>query len=116
MIAAIWAALGGIRGLLNFGTSIATEIAKAKIAVTNAETEQERIAAAERLGELQARAASHGRFTIILQIFAAVPCIFIIGKILVYDKAFGGFTDPLGADAWALIYGVYAYLFLMSRR
>ena len=113
MIAAILAALGGIKGLLGLGTSIAGAIADAKIAAINAGTEAERIKAEERVKALEARARTHGRFESFARFAFAAPFIVYLWKLLVYDKVLSlGATDGLSGTLEYLLFVIVGYYFL----
>jgi hypothetical protein len=102
MIAAVLAIL---KGLLGFGGSIATAIAEAKIAASNAATEQERIAAAERAARLEVQARAHNAVTAIVQVGFALPYIIWLWKAVPYDKVWMGGTTATDGLGGALEYG-----------
>lgn len=112
---------------------ITQAIVKARADSLNATTEQEKIAAQERVQTLQARRdvlvaeAGVSRANIWVRASAAVPVIFVIWKLLVWDKVIGSLvgcsqaphgtckiftTDPLDENQWKIIAVVYGFYFL----
>lgn len=102
--------------------NITASIANEKIAVTNAKTEQERIAAQERVNTLQARrdlmiAESQRSNTnaYIRSGIALGPMIYLL-KIFIWDKVLQtlthGNTDPLDDNLWQVIMVVLGFYFL----
>lgn len=117
--------IGAILDALNPISRIADAIAKAKIAVATAQTDQERIAAEERLKSLEGRQAvliaeSGNRVAGIvnscIRALLALPVAFLLWKVLVYDKALGqwtqGRTDALDENLWKVVAAVIAFYFL----
>lgn len=113
--------------------NITNAIANERIAKINAGTEQERVAADERIKALDARrsvliAESGSRINMIMRVvLAAGPAAFLI-KVFLYDKVIGSFvgcsgaqpkgacptflTDPLDDNLWKVITAVIAFYFL----
>jgi hypothetical protein len=134
LISAVPSLLKGIFGTVNHVTDA---LANEKIAVVNATTEQERIAAQERVNTLTLRRdvlINEGRFTRlnVVMRFAIACCVLVIlAKILVWDKSVGPFfgcvgklttpealecrqfvTDALDPNLWHLIMVVVGFYFL----
>lgn len=111
--------LGTLFGLLIPAVDrIGGKIADAKVAQANAITDQERIAAEERVKTLEARrdvlVAESGLpiNTIVRLLFALPPAIYL-AKLYVYDKVLGlGATDPLSPELWDVLWTVIAFYFL----
>ena len=118
--------------LINPLAQVATEIAKAKIAMANAQTDQEKIHAEERVkslearrdmlvarGSLQADESKVSTLNIVARTFLfAVPVGVVIWKILVWDKALGqwsgGHTDALSEQDKSIIVSVIGFYFLVE--
>lgn len=122
MISAI---LGGLKFLTGFSdaiTSIGRAISDAKIAGINAKTQEEKIAADERVKTLEARRdvlvadSSQSKANIYVRTFIALPIGILFWKIFVWDKAFGqwtsGRTDALSPELWDVIKVVIGFYFL----
>lgn len=115
-----WLAI--LLGLADPIEKITTAIVKARADSLNATTEQDRIAAQEQIAELQARRdvmiaeASVSRANIWVRTFFAVPVIFVLWKLFIWDKALGdythGHTDPLSPELWRVIMLVISFYFL----
>lgn len=111
MLAALIQILGG---------SFATSIARAIEARENAKTDQERIAADERVKELQAKQAvmvaeAGGRFNTIVRAVFALPVAAYYGKIFLVDKVLGmGSTDPLSPELTQVSWTVIGFYFLTT--
>lgn len=115
--------LGLILALINPLSKVAGDIAKYKIAQTNATTEQERIHASEMIASLQARQAvliaeSSGPWGWInptMRFLIALGPMFILNKIYIYDKGLGlGTTDRLDEHLWTVIMVVLGFYFVDS--
>lgn len=113
--------LGLIPGVLNTVNGITTAIANEKIAVVNAKTDQERIAAQERINTLQAQrdvlVADSNRSSLDMWIragYAIGPAIYL-NKIFIYDKVLGmGNTDPLDPNLWYVVMCIIGFYTLHS--
>lgn len=113
--------------------NITNAIANEKIAALNATTDQERIAANERVSTLQARRdlmiAESGvsKANILIRSVMALPVAIVIWKLLTWDKVIGSLvgcsqapagtcgiftTDPLDDNQWKIIGVVTAFYFL----
>lgn len=112
---AILGAFGGIKGLLGFGTSIASAIADAKIAVIHARTEEERIRANERVVALEIQSRVHGRWEGFVRFAFAVPFVTYTWKLILWDKVLKwGVTDPLSPTLEYLLFAIVGFYFLHS--
>ena len=113
---------GGLVGLIaNIGLgSIATALKDAFRDRQNAETEQARIAADERIKALEAQRAvlvaeAGSRINALLRAAFAVPVAIYLGKLILWDKAFGlGATDDLSLNLWGYVYMVVGFYFVSS--
>lgn len=113
--------LGLIPGLFSTISGITTAIANEKIAVVNAKTEQEKVAAQERVNTLQAQRdiliadSSHSSIDIWIRAFIAIGPAVYLTKIYIYDKVLGlGSTDPLDTNLWSVTMAVIGFYFLYS--
>jgi hypothetical protein len=118
----------GLPGLISgaFGTinGITNAIANEKLAAIKATTQEEQIAANERVATLQQRRdvliadASHGSWDIWIRTLIAVGPTIYLFKIFALDKVIGpalGFnwsTDPLDANLWQVVMVVLGFYFL----
>lgn len=113
--------------------NITNAISNERIAKINAGTEEERIAADERIKALDARrsvliAESGARINMVMRVtLAAGPASFLL-KVFLYDKVIGSLvgcagsqpkgtcttfvTDPLDANLWGVITAVIGFYFL----
>ena len=118
-ILAIPGLIGGLFGTIN---SITNAISNEKIALLTATTQQEQIAANERINALQQRRdvliadAAHGSLDIwIRSIIAIGPALYLF-KIFVIDKVFGFIfhttTDTLDPNLWNVVMVVLGFYFL----
>jgi hypothetical protein len=108
--------LGTLLAWLNPVSAIFGEIAQWRSALANAQTEQERIAARERIAALQAQAsiAGHPVDAIERALFAG-PFVIYIWKLVVWDKiilAGKGTTDDLSNNLWYIAMTVVGFYFL----
>jgi hypothetical protein len=122
--------IGGLFGTIN---NITAAISNEKINARNAQTEEERIASEERVKSLEAKRdlmiaeAGITRANIIVRSAAAIPVVFVLWKLLVWDKVIGSLagcaraprgtcglfvTDPLSADEWKVVMIVLGFYFL----
>jgi len=122
----MWGAiLGGIQALTGFSdavTTVSKAIADARIAAINAKTQEEKVAADERVRTLEARRdvliaeAGVSRANVFMRTLIAAPVAILFWKIFVYDKALGqwtgGRTDALSAELWQVISVVIGFYFL----
>jgi hypothetical protein len=137
----MWALLTALPGVLKglFGTvnHVTDAISNEKIAVVNAKTEEERIAAQERVNTLTMKRdvmiAEAATSKINIRMRAALACcvLVILAKILIWDHSVGPFygcvgklegaaakacaaftTDALGSDIWQVIMVVIGFYFL----
>ena len=120
MISLIFGFLGS---LINPLSKVATDIAKYKIAQTNATTEQEKIHAAEMVATLQARQAvliaeasgPWGWVNPCMRFLIALGPMVVLNKIFIWDKALGwGSTDRLDDRLWNVIMVVLGFYFVST--
>jgi len=119
-----------------FGTinGITNAISNQKIAAINATTEQEKIAAQERVTTLQARrdvliaeAGSGSRINLIIRAAFGLVGLSVVAKLYFWDKVIGSFagcsqalrgtclqftTDPIDDNGWKLISIIVGFYFL----
>lgn len=107
--------------LLDPISRIAGKIAEAKVAAANAQTDQEKIAADERVKTLEARrdvlvAESGQKWNGRMRLFIAFGPAFCLNKIFIWDKALGGLTggrtDALDDNLWKVVAAVIGFYFL----
>jgi hypothetical protein len=122
----MWSAvLGGIQALTGLSDAVSTiskAVADARIAAINAKTQEERIAAEERVKTLEARRdvliaeAGVSKANMLMRTLIAAPVAILFWKIFVYDKALGqwtqGTTDALSAELWQVVMVVTGFYFL----
>lgn len=120
--------ISGILGLLPgaFGTinKVTDAIANERLRKIEANTKEEQIAAEERVKTLEAQRdalineANKSNVPIYVQSFVGACVAFLVGKLLVWDKALGywthGYTDPLGTDLRWIMMTVIGFYFLSS--
>lgn len=110
--------IGWLLGLINPLGRITKELAAAYTDKANAATEQQRIAADERISTLQARkdvilAAQADPMERWVRIGFALPFVLYIWKLVIWDKLLGwGATDGLSSDLWAILYIVLGGYFV----
>jgi hypothetical protein len=93
--------------------SIVGKLAEAYKARENAKTDQERIAADERIAMLQAQASAQRPVDAWMRIGFAMPFALFNAKIIVWDKMLGlGRTDPLSPDLIKVELVVIGFYFL----
>lgn len=137
MLAAILSMVGGLPALISglFGTvnGITNAISNEKIALLTATTQQEQIAANERIATLQQRRdvliaeAGASRLNIWVRAGLALGPLVVLLKLFVWDKVIGSLvgcsqapagtcgkftTDPLDANQWQVIMVVIGFYFL----
>lgn len=118
--------IGFLLSLVNPISSIVGKIADAKVAMANAETDKDRIAADERVKTLEARRdvlvaeAGSGINTFMRGGLAFGPMCYLL-KIFLFDKVLGSFlgktrdiftTDPLDENLWKVVVAVVGFYFL----
>lgn len=133
-LSALMALPGLISGLFGTINGITNAISNQKIAVINAQTEEERIHANERLTTLQARrdvliaeAGSGSRINLIVRACFAMVTLSIVTKLYFWDKVIGSLagcsqaakgtcgiftTDPIDDNGWKLIAMVMGFYFV----
>lgn len=107
--------------LINPLGGVIKELGDAYIAKQNATTDQERIVADVKIKSLEARrdalvAEARSPINMIARCVLSAPPAVCIGKILIWDKAFGqwtgGHTDAIAPELWHVIMIVYGFYFL----
>ncbi len=116
------ALLGLIPGLFNTVNGITNAISNERLKLIDAKTEQQKIAAQERINTLQAKrdvlVAESGtsKINAAMRFCLAAPVAFVLGKIYIWDKALGdwtgGHTDSLDPNLWNVITATVAFYFL----
>lgn len=120
--------IGGLPALISglFGTinGITNAIANEKIAALTATTQQDQIAANERVATLQQRRdvliadAAHGSIDIWVRTIIAIGPALYLFKIFVIDKVCGPLfhteTDPLDDNLWQVVMVVLGFYFLSA--
>lgn len=105
-------------GLVDPISRIAGKIAEASIARTNAATEQERIAADERIKALQTRrdvmvAEAGSKINALMRLAFAIPPAVYLAKLYLWDKVLGwGTTDDLSPIMENVLWTVVGFYFL----
>lgn len=102
--------ISGLFGTLN---GITKALSDAKIEAIRATTQEEKIHAEERVSALTLQRdvliadASHSTIDMWTRFGFSIGPIFVLAKVLIYDKALGqwtlGHTDPLGDMLWQVI-------------
>ena len=115
------ALLGLIPGLFTTISGITNAISNEKIAALNATTDQERVAAEERVTTLQAQRdvlvadSAHSNLDIWVRTIIASGPAFILCKIFFYDElGFGTTSIPSSSPLWNVIMAVVGFYFLTS--
>lgn len=111
-----------IPGLFTTVNGITTAISNERLKLIQAKTDQEKIAAQERITSLQAKrdvlVAESGRSNINAIIRGCIGggVAFLLTKIFVWDKALGdytgGHTDGLDSNLWQVIMATIGFYFL----
>lgn len=127
--------LGLIPGAFSTINGITSAISNERIRKIDATTDQERIAADERIKSLQAKRdvliaeSGSSRVNAFLRAALAAPVVVVLGKFYIWDKVVGSFsgcagsmgsalecatfrTDPLDTNQWAIITAVVGFYFL----
>lgn len=110
--------IGWLIGLANPLAGIAKDLVAAQLEKANAQTEQQRIAADERIRTLEARRdvivrAQSDPMERWVRIGFALPFVLYLWKLVVWDKLLGwGVTDNLSDDLWAILYIVLGGYFV----
>lgn len=113
--------LSGLFGTVN---SITSAISNEKIAALTATTQQDQIAANERVAQLQQQRdvliadSAHGSWDVWVRSLIAIGPALYIFKIFVIDKVFGFLfhtsTDALDPNLWSVVMTVLGFYFLSS--
>ncbi len=111
-----------IPGLFNTVNGITSAISNERLKLIDAKTDQQKIAAQERINSLQAKRdvmiaeSGSSKVNAIMRACLAAPVAFILAKLYVWDKALGsitgGHTDALDANLWGVITATVAFYFL----
>lgn len=131
LLTAVPALVTGAFGTIN---GITSALSNEKIAVINAKTTEEQIAAQERVNTLQARrdvliaeAGSGSRINLIMRSLFALAALSVVLKLYVWDKVIGSFvgcsqaaagtcgmfvTDQIDDNGWKIITMVMGFYFL----
>lgn len=118
MIVALLKLFGVFKSILDPLTSITNKIVDLQIKKADAKTEQERIAADERLRSLEARrdvmvGESGLRLNAYMRFFIAVGPAVYLTKIFIWDKVLKlGTTDALDPNLWQVVIAVIGFYFL----
>jgi hypothetical protein len=124
MLATILALPGLLAGLFGTINGLTAAISNEKIAALTATTQQEQIAANERVATLQQRRdvliadAAHGSWDIWIRTTIALGPTIYLFKIFAIDKVIGpalGYewsTDPLDPNLWQVVMVVLGFYFL----
>jgi len=127
--------LGLIPGAFTTINGITASISNERIKKLDAETEQERIAADERIKSLEAKRsvlvaeAGASRINAIMRACIGASVAVVIAKLLVWDKVIGSFsgcagpmgsalecatfrTDPIDSNQWGIITAAIGFYFL----
>lgn len=95
--------------------SIAKQLVAAYAQKADAKTEQERIAADERIRTLEARANAQRPMDAVMRMVFAIPVAAYYGKIFLIDKVFGlGVTDGLSPELTTISLSILGFYFLHS--
>lgn len=114
----MWTTILSLLGVIS--KNLISEIADARSKVINAETEQERIAAEERLGVLVAQKeiilqGQKDKVERWIRVLWAIPFIIYTWKLIVWDKVFGlGATDSLSPTLEYIMWTILGSYFLDS--
>lgn len=98
--------------------AVVGEIAKARFEAANAKTEQQRIAADERVKALEAQrdvlvAESKSPWNTLGRLFLMAPFGIYAWKLVIWDKVLNfGTTDDLSLNLWALMFTVFGFYFV----
>lgn len=95
--------------------SIAKQLIAAYSAKQNAKTDQERIAADERIKTLEARAGAQRPVDALIRVLFALPVALYFGKLFLWDKVLGwGATDPLSPDLRTVAMTIIGFYFVTA--
>lgn len=113
--------LGFLLSLINPLSSIVGKIADAKVELAKAQTDQERVAAQERVATLEAQRAvlvadaSRSSLDLFIRAGFALPFVIYNAKLVLWDKVLAwGSTDPLSSDLAYIEMIVIGFYFLHS--
>lgn len=109
---------GFLLGLIDPVSRIVGKIADAKVAMANAETDREKIAAGERVKGLEARrdvltAEAGTKLNGFIRAGFALPFVIYNGKLVLWDKVLAmGSTDPLSTELFQIELACISFYFL----
>jgi hypothetical protein len=113
-----------ISGLFGSINGITNAISNEKIAALTATTDQDRIAAQERVNSLSMQRdvlvadAAHSKLDLYIRSLIALGPMIVLLKIFAWDKAFGtwtgGRTDALDPNLWQVIMVVLGFYFVSA--
>jgi hypothetical protein len=112
------AIITSLLGLADPIARIASRIADARIAATQAATDKERIEQEERVKALEARrdvlrAESDGRVNGVVRALLAAPVVVFLWKVIIWDKVLAlGTTDDLSENLWYVTMMVLGFYYL----
>jgi hypothetical protein len=127
--------LGIIPGLFTTVNGITNAISNERLKLIDAKTDQQKIAAQERINSLQAKRdvmiaeSGASKINAVMRACLAAPVAIVLGKIYVWDKVIGSLsgcagvagqtmdclvfrTDVLDANLWTVITATIAFYFL----
>lgn len=112
-------------GVFQTINGLTNAIANEKIAGIKATTQQEQIASAERVAQMQAQrdvliAESHSPWNGLMRFLIALGPMVVLNKLLIWDKALGdytgGHTDKLDPNMWWVITATVGFYMLTGMR
>ncbi len=110
-----------ISGLFTTINTVSNNLSNERINLQNATTDREKNEIQERISALQSVQAvlvaesAKSKVPMWVQLAMTIPWVFIIGKIVIWDKMLGwGETDNLSPQEWYLCYVVYGFWFVHS--
>ena len=108
-------------GVFSTINNITNAISNEKIAAINATTDQERVAAQERVASLQAQRdaliaeSNRSKLPIYIQSLIAIGPTVFLTKVFIYDKVLSlGSTDRLDPNLWNVVMVVLGFYFISS--
>lgn len=124
-----------IPGLFNTVNGITNAISNERLKLIDAKTDQQKIAAQERINALQAKRdvmiaeSGSSKINAVMRACLAAPVAIVLGKIYIWDKVIGSLsgcsgllgqalecsvyrTDPLDPNLWNVITATIAFYFL----
>jgi len=106
-------------GLFTTINGVTNAIANERLKLIDAKTDQQKIAAQERITSLQAKRdvmvaeSQSSKINAVMRFMLAVGPTVYLTKIYLYDKVLGlGRTDPLDANLWSVVMATIGFYFL----